>query len=113
MVDFPWPDRSLSPNARKHWSVVAKRKRAQKEDWHVLARSGKMPIGNRLSITFHPPDKKPRDLDNMLASIKAGLDGLAAYMGIDDRLFEISITRGAPTKGGLVRVEILSEAGGT
>lgn len=113
MVDFPWPDRALSPNAREHWSFVSKRKRAQKEDWHVLARAGKMPVGKRLSITFCPPDKRPRDLDNMLASIKAGLDGLAAYMMIDDRLFELSITRGEPTKGGLVRVEILASAAGT
>lgn len=107
MTVFPWPDRSLSPNARKHWSVVAKRRRVQNAEWHVLAEADNMPIGKHLSITFHPPDKRPRDLDNMLASIKAGLDGLAAYMGIDDRLFEISITRGSPIKGGCVRVEIL------
>jgi hypothetical protein len=27
-VDLPWPPRELSPNARKHWAVVAKHKKA-------------------------------------------------------------------------------------
>ncbi len=59
-----------------------------------------------LEITFHPPDERRRDLDNCLASIKLGLDGIAEALGIDDRHFHpITIDWGEVVKGG--RVDIL------
>ena len=44
---------------------------------------GKIP----LTITFYPPDKRHRDADNMVASIKAGLDGVADALKVNDRRF--------------------------
>lgn len=44
---------------------------------------GNIPV----SIIFSTPDKRSRDLDNMLGAIKHGLDGIAAAMGVDDRRF--------------------------
>ena len=45
--------------------------------------SGKIPI----EVTFYPPDKRHRDADNMVASIKAGLDGLADALKVNDKNF--------------------------
>lgn len=59
-----------------------------------------------LGITFHPPDKRRRDLDGMLSSIKSHLDGLADSLRVDDIRFELSIKRGEPVKLGRVEVEI-------
>ncbi len=73
-----------------HWSAVA---------------AGAVP-GCAVAITFQPPNKIARDLDNMLASIKSGLDGIAAAIGVDDSKWTITIQKGQPVKGGAVVVEI-------
>lgn len=70
----------------------------------------KWPETCHLSITFNPPDKRRRDLDNMLASCKAMLDGLASAMKVDDYEFTITLRRGDPVKGGAVAVVIECEA---
>lgn len=59
-----------------------------------------------LSIVFHPPDKRKRDLDNMLSSIKAGLDGIADALSVNDQRFEFNIKRGDPVKSGSVVITI-------
>lgn len=56
-------------------------------------------------ITFIPPDRRPRDLDNMLASIKSGLDGIADVIGVDDSKWSITIQK-EDRIGGMVRVVI-------
>ena len=40
-----------------------------------------------ISLDFIPPDKRHRDLDNLLASSKQLLDGVAHGLGINDRQF--------------------------
>jgi len=40
-----------------------------------------------IEITFYPPDKRHRDADNMVASIKAGLDGIADALRVNDKRF--------------------------
>lgn len=42
-----------------------------------------------LYLTFFPPDKRKRDDDNMVASFKAGRDGIAQALGVDDNLFHL------------------------
>jgi len=109
-VTFGWPDKRLSPNARIHRMqraglVAAYRKACA---WECVAAGlGKL-RGNPLhvSITFHPPDHRRRDLDNMLASIKPGLDGLADVLGVDDSLWTLTIQRADPVKGGAVKIAI-------
>jgi hypothetical protein len=44
-----------------------------------------------LRIMFHPPDRRKYDWDNLLARMKAGLDGVADGLGVDDSLFRPSI----------------------
>ena len=61
----------------------------------------------RVSLTFVPPDRRRRDLDNLLASMKSGLDGLADAMGIDDSHWKLAIEMSPETvKGGAVLVTV-------
>jgi len=45
-------------------------------------------------------------MDNMLGSLKYGIDGIAMAMGVDDCQFEFDLRRGEPRKGGAVVVEV-------
>lgn len=60
----------------------------------------------RVSITFCPPDRRRRDLDNMLAACKPLLDGIADATGVDDHLWSLTIRRGDPVNGGEVRIHL-------
>lgn len=113
MISLSWPVRALSPNARAHWSGIARAKAAAKNQGYWLACAA---YGNRfkgaealtLSITFCPPDNRRRDLDNMVASIKAHIDGISKAIGVDDSKFALRIQRGEVVKDGAVLVEVLS-----
>jgi crossover junction endodeoxyribonuclease RusA len=113
-IALPWPHSNLSPNARKHWRPVAKAKKAYREAavWACAAAKLRPMTCARLavSITFHAPDKRHRDIDNMLASIKAGLDGIADVCGVDDSKWSITIAKGEPRKGGAVVVVLSAPA---
>lgn len=105
--EFPWPPRELSPNCNVSWKAKIIPRKEYKELW----RSQSFMLGVRpaafvsLNITFFPPNNKSRDLDNLLASIKLGLDGLAQGLNIDDKLFRpITIDIGEPVKGGNIVV---------
>lgn len=108
---MPWPVlKPLSPNWRGHWSAKAKAKKVLRHEWAMQARTqgatnlaGKPSLS--LSIEFVPPDRRARDLDNMLATIKAGLDGLADVLGVDDSCWTLQISKAAGI-GGFVRVTV-------
>lgn len=92
---IPWPHRDLSPNARKDRRDLASIKREYKwACWALTKKSGFR--ATHLDITFCPPDARRRDLDNMLAAIKSGIDGIALAMGVDDFHFTYTIRKGAP-----------------
>lgn len=83
-LTLPWPAAALSPNARVHWAVKAKAAREAKQTAFVVARQYRAtshdwrglapPVA--LLVTFYAPDRKARDTDNLIASLKAGIDGL-------------------------------------
>lgn len=108
MIRLDWPPQQCSPNARGHWSSLAKAKAAYRADCAWLAKqAGEQHDGPLLvSVTFRPPDKRRRDLDNALAAIKAGLDGVADAIGVDDRHWALMLAWGEPVTGGAVEVEI-------
>lgn len=111
-VTLPWPQRGLSPNARLHWAAKSKLVKRAKGDAFMLARSARprdWPAGISsaiVAITFCPPDRRPRDLDNLVASMKAALDGIACAAGCDDSRWSLQIERGQPVKGGCVHVTV-------
>lgn len=110
---LPWPDKRLSPNARHHRLAVAPIRKAARHEAMWACKAAKMyyphlrDVGLHLRITFHPPDKRRRDLDNMLASIKSQLDGIADVIGVDDSMWGLTILRGDVAKGGCVLIEVV------
>ncbi len=113
LIELPWPAKALSPNARVHWAVLAKAKKAYRTRCRVIgsqAGLGAVPVGDRpvaVHLTFFAPDRRARDWDNLVASMKAGLDGLADAMGVDDSRWRLSFTLDPePVPGGVVAVSI-------
>lgn len=110
-INLPWPPKELSPNFRGHWAVIARAKRIYRTECWAVTREvskGLALIGNYkipISVVFYPPNKQPRDLDNCVASIKAGLDGLADALKVNDHRFELTVSM-APEIMGLVKVTI-------
>lgn len=112
-IELSWPDNALSPNSRVHWSKRARATAlARKEAYYATKAArigicaGDVPV--TLSMTFHPPDNRRRDLDNCISSTKAHRDGIADAIGIDDRVFRISAEMGECRTMGCVVVSILS-----
>jgi crossover junction endodeoxyribonuclease RusA len=68
-----------------------------------------LPQGEPLRVTLriYSPDKRRRDWDNIVASIKSGLDGIADALGADDSRFRLAIdVLPEVVKGGRIDVVI-------
>lgn len=59
-----------------------------------------------VSVRFHPPDGRRRDLDNLLASVKAGLDGISEAVQVDDSRWLLAVERATPVRRGRVVVTV-------
>lgn len=110
---IPWPNRLLSPNVPGHWAAKARAKKAYRTACKrvVDAVDGLMPPmppdgAVRVSMRFCPPDKRARDLDNLLASMKSGLDGVADALGVDDSVFRPAVDWGPVRPGGVVEIQL-------
>lgn len=103
VVIFPWPPKNLSPNARVHWSKRSSSAKRYKLACWALTKERKLVVDwegpINLAITFFPPNRQQRDFDNALASIKAGLDGLALGMNVNDCRFRITMAIAAEIRG--------------
>lgn len=112
-VTLPWPPRELSPNFRTRstrW-IARVRKEYRRACAQIAWDAGVQPGRNlRLErIVFHPPTANTPDDDNISSRLKAGRDGLADAMGVDDQTFNDAPKEiGAVVKGGAV-VVLLSE----
>lgn len=111
MITLPWPPKDLSPNARVHFRAKAAATKAYREMAYWLAKASPLAMpaegGIALRFDFHPPDARKRDLDNMLASVKGAIDGIADAHEVNDQRFGFWLSREAPVKGGKVIVSIL------
>ncbi|WP_330114093.1 endodeoxyribonuclease RusA [Pseudomonas sp. JS3066] len=108
-LDLPWPPKELSPNARVHWKQRHRHVKAYRYACGMLAKASgaTVPEGRLyLWITFCPPNRRSHDDDNLMARFKAGRDGVADGLGIDDKNFVTTASIGEPVQGGLVRVHI-------
>jgi crossover junction endodeoxyribonuclease RusA len=65
-----------------------------------------IPETPKVTAVFFPPDKRHRDIDGLLSSMKAAFDGIADAIGVDDSRWQIGYRRGEPVKNGLVLIEI-------
>lgn len=110
ILTMPWPAlKPLSPNWRGHWAKKAAAKRTFRSVWwaealHQGARKMDAEAA-KVTLVFHPPDKRARDWDNLIASCKAGFDGLADAIGIDDSKWTVTHSVAAQL-GGFVRVTV-------
>ena len=107
---LPWPPRALSPNARGHWSKRSRAAKSYRMQCFLMAKKAGLvaPSGRiLLALEFVPPTRRRRDDDNLLASFKAGRDGLADALGIDDSLFVSQVqVSGETHPDGAVRVTL-------
>jgi Holliday junction resolvase RusA-like endonuclease len=78
-ISVPLPAKELSPNARVHWRVKAKATKAARENAFAAAIVHGKPMWKAASVlcVFTFKDKRSRDRDNLLSSLKAVFDGLA------------------------------------
>ena len=106
-----WPSKWLWQNRRPHWRQARDSARnARLEAWALMrdtsAKAGADPI--ILTFAFHPPNRVKRDLQNMPATQKAALDGIADALHVDDSTFTVRWPEawGEVVKGGCVLVEV-------
>lgn len=105
---FPWPPKELSPNSRLFWRARNPIKSAYREQGFCVT-EGSLEDTHRIrcDIVFNPPDKRHRDLDNLLASCKPLIDGMCQKLKVNDKnLSPISIDWGEVVKGGEVVISL-------
>ena len=84
-VVLPLPDRRLSPNARVCWQAKARSVKAYRAFSFSLAqRYPRAWKSAEAQATFFFRDRRRRDRDNLLASLKAAFDGIAAAGVVED-----------------------------
>jgi crossover junction endodeoxyribonuclease RusA len=111
-IRLPYPPAKLSPNKRLHWAQRAAIVGVYRRECRILSRHfhvADIGLTRRplpVKITFHPPDRRRRDRDNAIAAFKAGADGVADAIGVDDADWSPTYEVGEPVKGGCVIVEI-------
>ena len=112
-----WPPTELNPNRRMHWTKLAMAKKKYRNACFSVSKEQlkKFNIDNIpeklvLEMTFIPPDRRSYDRDNLVARMKAGIDGLADALKINDKRFNTVIsTMDTDYLGGFVRIRILQE----
>ncbi len=91
LIELGWPAKQLSPNARVHHMVKHRYAKAAKIEagYATMAAHPRDFGGDRFDIHIraYPPVSRNRDADNLIASLKAHLDGIAGVLGVDDSTF--------------------------
>ena len=112
-VSLPWPETALSPNTTAHWTVKAKAKKEYKRiaamRTYQANQYGFNQIAGQVDVEFHfyPPRAGKYDEDNLIARMKAGIDGIAQAIKTDDSRFHYKEMRiHVPVSGGLVVANI-------
>ena len=114
-ITLPFPNADLNPNRAhgRHWGALAKlkkdaRKQAYLETqivlkWKMFTCSGFVP----LTLTFFMSDHRKRDADNLLASAKGAIDGVAEALRFNDHGFEpVTIKRVYGAEKSMLLLEI-------
>lgn len=114
IIHLPFPAPELMPNRKngKHWTSTIGVKNAQKTEAAVRTKealrvAGPTDYGTAnipLSLLFCCPDKRKRDIDNLLAASKTMLDAVAQELGVCDSRFKPILLDSVlgPKEGGLV-----------
>lgn len=76
-------------NAREHWTVKNRRKKAQQHDFTILWKQQKVKVSLPAVIVFTRHSHKTLDTDNLAGAFKNCRDALAKQIGVDDGSPEI------------------------
>ena len=111
---LPWPDATLSPNSHLHWRARQVAKVLARDVALVLARQTGAHLDTaedlELILILHPPDRRHRDADNILSSLKESIDSVCKAVGVDDsQIKRLVLEWGNVAKGGKIelRLEVL------
>ena len=109
MLMLPWPPSVLSPNSRTHWAPKSRAAKAYRNSCFWCTKASEILIDwdgiVHVWIKFYPPDRRHRDDDNVISAFKAGRDGVAEALGLDDKRFRIHPwLSDRPVKGGCVQL---------
>ncbi|MAG92515.1 MAG: hypothetical protein CMJ48_02015 [Planctomycetaceae bacterium] len=108
-IDLPYP-----PSINHYWRRVGPRtlisregRRFRKDVMAILAAMGVEPLAGALAVEVevYPPDRRRRDIDNVLKSLLDALERGGAYHD-DSQIAHLEITRMTPVKGGRTHVLI-------
>jgi crossover junction endodeoxyribonuclease RusA len=114
-ISTGWPSQKLSPNGRPNRFEKARAIKAAKAEGYVATLIAKPLRGfrfepGRLKVTIHahPPTAwRTGDGDNLVASCKALLDGIAEALAVNDRCFEVQpVSWEERTAGGSITFEV-------
>lgn len=112
-IRLPWPPTVLSPNSRDHWSRLARAKKIYREACWAATLEQKAAVRPdarlRTELLFYRPTRREMDHDNLLARMKAGLDGVADALRINDRRFRPITVDVAEEIGGFVLLRLFDE----
>lgn len=120
-VILPWPPHDLSPNNKKkipplilQGIVRNYRATARILTYEAAQKLRIRNIVGKVNVEFHfyPPDNSRRDEDNLLASMKAGIDGIADAICVNDYFFhylEMTIHGACPEGKVLARLSFLQK----
>lgn len=94
-VVVPWPHRYLSPNSRVNWKAKCQISRRARKVGSLLAKEifgcgfKASPQDKRICVKLitHAYDRRQRDEDNIIASLKPWLDGIADGINVNDAAF--------------------------
>jgi crossover junction endodeoxyribonuclease RusA len=116
LLELGWPAKALSPNSREHFMTKWRYAKASKDTafWATRASLGHAELKHdgktriAVVITAYPPDERDRDSDNLLASCKACLDGIALALKVNDSFFDPRVQWGEPVPNGKLVIEVRS-----
>jgi len=112
VVTLPWPDSVLSPNSPKHhWRHRQAAKVLARETAMILAMETGVKLNTekelQLTVRFRPPDRRRRDMDNLLSSEKQQIDSICQVVGVDDsQIRRIIMEWGDVVAGGEVHLKL-------
>lgn len=116
LLRISWPDKALSKNAGSPWSKGTQIRRSKavaaqrREVWALALEQGVKRLRGplRLSFTFHPPDRRRRDVQNVPEMLAGAIDGIADAHGTDDWKYKPDWPDhfSEPVKGGCVLIEV-------
>ena len=113
LVVVPWPPAGLNPNARHgHPAQKARLVKAYREtcwalalEWAGCNLARRLPAEGavRVHLDFFPPSSAARDDDNLEGAFKAGRDGIAQAIRVDDARWQVTRR---------LRMEVRAKCGG-